>query len=91
MVTIYVGPERKDFIVHKKLLCESAQFFKGALTRDFEEAHKGEIVMPEDSPGAFSLYVDWIYRTTLPRAIPKSTFIISTTSTSSPRSFVSWS
>jgi hypothetical protein len=66
MVTIYVGPERKDFIVHKKLLCESAQFFKGALTRDFEEAHKGEIEMLEDSPGAFSLYVDWIYRSTLP-------------------------
>jgi hypothetical protein len=66
MVTIYVGPERKDFIVHKKLLCESAQFFKGALMRDFEEAHKGEIVMLEDSPGAFSLYVDWIYRSTLP-------------------------
>jgi hypothetical protein len=68
MVTIYVGPERKDFIVHKKLLCESAQFFKGALTRDFEEAHKGEIEMLEDSPGAFSLYVDWIYRSTLPTA-----------------------
>ena len=66
MVTIYVGPERKGFFIHKKLLCESSQFFKGALTRDFEEAHKGEIVMLEDSPGAFSLYVNWIYRSTLP-------------------------
>jgi hypothetical protein len=66
MVTIYVGPERKDFFIHKKLLCESAQFFNGALTRDFEEAQKGEIEMLEDSPGAFSLYVNWIYRTTLP-------------------------
>jgi hypothetical protein len=58
MVAIYVGPERKEFTVHKKLLCDSADFFKGAFTRDFEEAHKGEIQMPEDSPGAFSLYVD---------------------------------
>ncbi|KAH8770276.1 hypothetical protein BGZ57DRAFT_954618 [Hyaloscypha finlandica] len=66
MVTIYVGPERKGFFIHKKLLCESAQFFKGAFTRGFEEAHKGEIVMLEDSPGAFSLYVNWIYRSTLP-------------------------
>lgn len=67
-MTIYVGPKRKEFIVHKKLLCESADYFKGAFTRDFKEARKGEMYMPEDSPGAFSLYVDWLYRSAIPMA-----------------------
>jgi hypothetical protein len=66
MVTIYVGPKRKEFIVHKKLLCGSADYFKGAFTRDFEEARNGEMYMPEDSSGAFSLFVDWLYRSSIP-------------------------
>ncbi len=53
-------------MVHKKLLCESADFFNGAFANDFEEARKGEIYMPEDSPGAFSLYIDWLYRSHIP-------------------------
>ena len=43
MVKIFVGDKRKKFVVHKKLLCESADYFKGAFTRDFEEARKGEM------------------------------------------------
>jgi hypothetical protein len=65
-VTIFVGDKRKKFVVHKKLLCESADYFKGAFTNDFEEARKGEMYMPEDSPGAFSLFVDWLYRSAIP-------------------------
>ncbi|KAE9381260.1 hypothetical protein N431DRAFT_322954, partial [Stipitochalara longipes BDJ] len=66
LVTIYVGDKRKKFVVHKKLLCGSADYFKGAFTRGFEEARKGEMYMSDDSPEAFSLYVDWLYRSSIP-------------------------
>jgi hypothetical protein len=68
LVTIFVGDKRKKFVVHKKLLCDSADYFKGVFTGDFEEARKAEMYMPEDNPGAFSLYVTWLYRSSIPMA-----------------------
>ena len=66
MLTIFVGPNCKEFVVHKDLLCSSADYFEGAFTRNFEEAGTGKIYMLEDSSGAFQLYVNWLYPGTLP-------------------------
>lgn len=65
MVTVYVGPKRKAFIIHKNLLCSSARFFEAALNGSFVEGQEGSIHLPEDEAGAFSLYVDWVYRGTV--------------------------
>lgn len=39
-VTIYVGPKRMDFVVHKKLICKSADFFEKAFNSNFLEANE---------------------------------------------------
>jgi hypothetical protein len=38
MVTIYVGPKRKEFTIHKKLICGSAGYFEKAFDGKFKEA-----------------------------------------------------
>lgn len=66
MVTIYVGPKRKKFTLHKDLICRSIDFFSKAFTGFFKEAQEGIMYMPEDTPGSFSLLVDYLYRGTVP-------------------------
>ncbi|KAL2072720.1 hypothetical protein VTL71DRAFT_12063 [Oculimacula yallundae] len=65
MVSIYVGPKRKEFIIHKELICES-NFFRGAFINSFAEAQDGTMYLPEDNPAAFDLYVEWVYRKQIP-------------------------
>jgi hypothetical protein len=66
MVTLYVGPKRKKFIVHKKLICDSADYFDKAFNGRFKEGREGIMHLPGDKPGAFSLFIDWLYRSTFP-------------------------
>ncbi|KAH8770275.1 hypothetical protein BGZ57DRAFT_929289 [Hyaloscypha finlandica] len=66
MVTIYVGPKRKEFTIHKKLICGSADYFEKAFNGDFKEGREGIMYLPEDNSGVFSFFVDWLYRSTLP-------------------------
>ncbi|PVH85702.1 hypothetical protein DL98DRAFT_583294 [Cadophora sp. DSE1049] len=65
MVIINVGPKRKEFTIHKELICES-EFFKGAFMSSFAEAQEGIMYLPDDSPAAFDLYVEWVYRKRVP-------------------------
>lgn len=37
MVTIYVGPKRKEFKIHKELICGSADYFEKAFNGKFKE------------------------------------------------------
>jgi hypothetical protein len=68
IVTLNIGPERKQFTVHKKLLCDRCEFFSKAFRGNFREAEKGEMYLPEDDPDAFSPLVDYLYRGVLPEA-----------------------
>jgi BTB/POZ domain len=71
-VTIYVGPYRQRFVVHKDLLCKSAEFFKAAFCTNFKEGKEGTMDMPEDSPTAFSLFIEWLYHGTIPNGHSQS-------------------
>ncbi|KAL2072719.1 hypothetical protein VTL71DRAFT_12062 [Oculimacula yallundae] len=66
LVTIYVGPKRKEFLLHKNLLCKSSDYFDKAFNSNFQEAEKGTMFLPEDNPEAFALFVNWLYRSTIP-------------------------
>jgi hypothetical protein len=67
VVSIYVGPKRKKFLVHKKLICEASDFFSKAFTGGFQEAQENSMHLPEDDPNAFALFIDWIYRSKIPK------------------------
>lgn len=65
LVCLLVGPKPAKFTIHKTLICESADFFKKGFTGKFKEA-SGEMYLPDDDPEVISLFVDWLYRASLP-------------------------
>lgn len=69
IVTVHVGPKRKRFFLHRDLICSRSPFFEKCLKKDrFDEGYKNELYLPEDDPKAFSIVVDWIYRSKLPNS-----------------------
>ncbi|TGO68097.1 hypothetical protein BOTNAR_0030g00190 [Botryotinia narcissicola] len=65
-VILYVGPKRKKYIVHKKILCDQSDFFNAGFNKAFEEAANGEMYLPEDNPATFADLIEYLYRATLP-------------------------
>ena len=66
MVDILVGPERELFRLHKQLLCRICEYFNKALTGNFKEAQENSLALPEENSNAFALFVNWVYRSTVP-------------------------
>lgn len=65
LVKVCVGNKRKSFDIHGKLLASSCTFFyqKVKAYGDY-----GDIIyLVEHDPSAFELFVNWLYRKTLPR------------------------
>ena len=46
--------------------CVVLEFSKAAFMSCFAEANDGVMYLPDDSPTAFDLYVDWVYRKQVP-------------------------
>jgi hypothetical protein len=65
VVSIFVSPKRKEYIVHKKLLCKKSEYFAKALQDGFKEGEENKLYQPDESAGAFDLFVRWIYTGTL--------------------------
>ncbi|KAI9797577.1 MAG: hypothetical protein M1835_007841 [Candelina submexicana] len=61
MVDIYVGSKRKQYHLHKPLLCHQSEFFKKAFSGDFKESEERALYLPDDDPTAFELFIHWLY------------------------------
>jgi hypothetical protein len=71
MVTLFVGPARKKFVVYRGLLVKESQYFRSALgSHMFKEAVEGVMTLEEDDPDAFRLLISWVYRRYLPVVQP---------------------
>lgn len=66
VVDIFVGPERKRYVVHKKLLTEQSDYFHKAFTGSFIEAEENSIHLKEEDPAAVALLVGCLYRGIIP-------------------------
>ncbi|RVX74801.1 hypothetical protein B0A52_01078 [Exophiala mesophila] len=68
IVTVFVGHKRKRFFLHRGLICDRSPFMEKCLKKDrFDEGYKNEVYLSEDDPKAFSIIVDWIYRSKIPQ------------------------
>jgi hypothetical protein len=56
-----VGKKPTQFVIHQKLPCDTTDFFLKAFSGSFKES-EGIMLLPDEHPGAFSLFVDWLYR-----------------------------
>ncbi|KAH0369721.1 hypothetical protein KCU65_g3162, partial [Aureobasidium melanogenum] len=61
MITVYVGPENKEFGVHKALICSKSTFFDKALNGQFAEASMRIVRLEHISVTLFSIFVSWLY------------------------------
>lgn len=60
-VIVQVGPDAKQFCVHKDLICARSPFFQAALSNSWKEASERTVSLPEDDTKAFELYLNWLY------------------------------
>ena len=65
-LNIQVGEVREPFFVHEPLIRASSAFFDKAMAKEWIESKQHTIVLPEDSPKIFALYVHWIYTGKMP-------------------------
>lgn len=65
-VSVTVGETAKTFRLHKDLLCRRSKYFDAAFNRGFKESETYELKLPEEDEAAFGLFVDWLYRGSLP-------------------------
>ncbi|KAJ5032330.1 uncharacterized protein L3040_008937 [Drepanopeziza brunnea f. sp. 'multigermtubi'] len=61
-----VPNERKKFVLHETLLCNSVDFFNGAFNSSFKEGCEGVMNLPEDKPAAFAIFVKWLCTRRIP-------------------------
>ncbi|CAG8978332.1 hypothetical protein HYALB_00005918 [Hymenoscyphus albidus] len=59
-ITLFVGPDRQKFTVHKKLIC-TLPYFRAAFEGGFVERN-GKMDLPEEKPEMMALFVGWIYQ-----------------------------
>lgn len=66
-VTIVVGEKEyaKKFVIHKDLLMNKVVFFEKMFNSRFLESSTGMATLPEDSPEAFEVLVEWVYCSTM--------------------------
>jgi BTB/POZ domain len=61
-VKIEVGPEKRIFIIHQKLLSEKATVFDKMFNGSFKEATEQSASLPADDIESFQIFVEWLYR-----------------------------
>jgi hypothetical protein len=63
MVTIEVseGPDRKQFLIHKNLICRESTFFRSSFEGAFIETSRQHLKLPQDYPDVFEAFCDWLY------------------------------
>lgn len=67
IVTLIVGESQTRFFLPKSLLItEAGDFFSKMLKGPFIEAETNQISLAEEDPRSFELFIDWLYRGTIP-------------------------
>lgn len=62
IVTVFVGPGRRPFYLHKDLLLQKCPFFEKCLKDSSNAGHENEVPLAEDSSVAWARFSDWMYR-----------------------------
>ncbi|KAH8602981.1 hypothetical protein B0O99DRAFT_697600 [Bisporella sp. PMI_857] len=66
IVKLFVGKKRKEFTVHRKLLCDRSKFFAEAFKSGSQKAKEGVMYMPEYDPEPMAGVIDYLYRRYVP-------------------------
>ncbi|TVY50521.1 hypothetical protein LCER1_G005360 [Lachnellula cervina] len=61
LVTLVVGPEKKEFVVHKEFACQYSPVFKAAFNSEFEEGQTQRYALEDVTEPVARLLVNWLY------------------------------
>lgn len=61
VVTVLVGEAEKKYSIHKKVVCKTSGFFRGALRATWREATSKIVRLPTVNATSFDIYVGWLY------------------------------
>lgn len=61
IVTIKIGPDAKDFHIHRELLCKASRYFQGTFKGEFSEARDRVINLDDISVRTFETVQRWLY------------------------------
>jgi hypothetical protein len=65
IVTLKVGENEDEFVVHKKLLCSRIPYFDKMFQDPWQESVASIATFPEDTPESFDLLITWLYTNTI--------------------------
>jgi hypothetical protein len=65
-VTLIVGPERHELLVHANYIARNSEFFEAALRKEWREGRIRTISMPADDYETMTTYLRFVYGAQLP-------------------------
>lgn len=61
-MTLLVGNDRDEHIIHETLLRSRSPFFASALKKEWDATQERRIPLPDDDGAVVELYLQWLYR-----------------------------
>ena len=58
---VFVGEEKRKFVLHEELLCKHSLFFAAAAKKEWNEGQDRTVALADDNSEIFDLYVQWLY------------------------------
>ncbi|KAH6875204.1 hypothetical protein BKA58DRAFT_409709 [Alternaria rosae] len=65
IVTVFIGPKKKRYIVHKDVICYHSEYFRAAFNGRWKEFEEG-VTLEDVEVKVFNLFVHWLYAKKLP-------------------------
>ncbi|KAI4919366.1 hypothetical protein J4E90_001499 [Alternaria incomplexa] len=65
IVTIFIGPEKKRYNIHKDVICHHSEYFRTAYNGRWKESDEG-VTLEDIEVEVFNIFVHWLYAQTLP-------------------------
>jgi hypothetical protein len=66
MITLLVGTDEHELLVHEDYLARHSALFKAALKKEWAEGQTRTIKLPEETPDLVAFYLDFLYGKGLP-------------------------
>ncbi|KAI4681760.1 uncharacterized protein J4E84_007355 [Alternaria hordeiaustralica] len=65
IVTIFIGPEKKRYNIHKDIICHHSEYFRTSFNGRWKESDEGVTLEDVEVP-VFNVFVHWLYAQEIP-------------------------
>ncbi|KAI4644107.1 uncharacterized protein J4E78_009691 [Alternaria triticimaculans] len=65
IVTIFIGPEKKRYNIHKDIICHHSEYFRTAFNGRWKESDEG-VTLEDVEVDVFNVFAHWLYAQEIP-------------------------